>query len=695
MKLHKVKNGYRHPPGATFDSQGTNFSVFSRQATGAELLLYEGPESLEPYQTITLDPETNKTFVFWHVYVVGLKTGTCYTWRMSGPDDTEVSGCRFNPDKELLDPWSHAVVDNMWDRKLACLPGPSRGKTMRSMVTATDAYDWEGDKLLHHSPEEIIIYELHVGGFTRHESSGVRHPGTYSALIEKIPYLKELGINAVELLPVMAFDEQDVPDGPWQRGLKNFWGYSTHSFFCPHPGYCISPLQGTHLQEFRDMVKALHKAGIALILDVVFNHTAEGGIDGPLMNFKGFANGGFYHLDQKDRRRYRDYTGCGNTVNCNHPVVARYIVECLEFWVREMHVDGFRFDLASVLARGQDGESDYYAPVVWSIEFSRTLARTGLIAEAWDAGGLYQVGGFPGFRWAEWNGRYRDAIRQFIAGDISMTGEVATRLCGSSDLYEPSHRLPINSINFITCHDGFTLWDMVSYNEKHNELNGEDNRDGCDHNLSWNCGIEGETDDRPILSLRKKQAKNFMTTLLLSHGVPMILAGDEVLRSQKGNNNCYCQDNDLGWFDWNLVEQNRDMFDFVKALIAFRKRHPCLMRRRFVTGQKSKGMKLPDITWHGSKIGEPPWHAPHGEVLACTMAGSAQEEDLHIIFNMTDKMQVCEIPQTSLKSSWYRAIDTAAPPALDIMAKRKQEKANGKNCQVQPRSIVVLESRDA
>ena len=519
-----------------------------------------GVTSGEPFQVVKLDPEVHCTFFTWHVYVEGLTPGTCYNWRIDGPgDDTAHTGFRFDAHKALVDPWVRAVCDRRWDRRRAEQPGANHDTAIRGIVV-DETYDWEDDRPLQRPAEQLIIYELHVGGFTRHASSGVARPGTFAGLAEKIPYLQELGITHVELMPIMAFDAQDVPPGVAALGLKNYWGYSTHSFFAPHPGYCASDRAADQLNGFRDLVKALHRAGIGVILDVVFNHTAEGGAGGPLINFKGFGNEMFYHLDPNDRSRYLDYTGCGNSVNANHPLVARFITECLEYWVREMHVDGFRFDLASALARGEDGKPQYHAPVLWSIEFSDPLAHTRLIAEAWDAGGLYQVGDFPGFRWLEWNGRYRDVLRRFVRGDPGLISELATRLAGSSDLYRAGGRLPVNSINFITSHDGFTLYDQVSYNEKHNHGNGEGNRDGHHDNLSWNCGHEGDTDAAEILALRRRQTRNFVAILLLSHGVPMLLAGDEVLRSQQGNNNAWCQDNELGWFDWTLVETNRDMY---------------------------------------------------------------------------------------------------------------------------------------
>lgn len=687
-----TRPGMRYPLGASWRSEGTNFSVFSRHATSVQLLLYERSDSAKPFQTVELDPSANRTFFFWHVYVVGLPLGTHYTWKVDGPADTAGSGFRFDRRRELLDPWARAVTNCLWNRQEARLADAQSWPAMRAMIIE-DGYDWEGDRPIEHPSEQTIIYEMHVGGFTKHPSAGVRHPGTFAAVIEKIPYLKSLGITDVELLPVMAFDEQDVPAGASSLGLKNFWGYSTHSFFCPHPGYCVTPENGTHLSEFRNMVKALHRAGIGIILDVVFNHTAEGDETGPTINFKGFGNETFYHLEPWDKRVYRDFTGCGNTVNCNHPVVAAFILESLEFWVREMHVDGFRFDLASALARGEDGHPLYHAPVLWSIEFSDTLARSKVIAEAWDAAGLYQVGAFPGFRWAEWNGRYRDVIRRFVKGDGGLIGEVATRLCGSSDLYRNDGRLPSNSINFITCHDGFTLLDMVSYNEKHNEANGEENRDGTNNNLSWNCGIEGETTDVRIVNLRKRQMKNFFAILLLSQGVPMIFAGDELMRSQRGNNNVYCQDNELGWIDWTLTETNSDMLRFARGMIAFRKRHRSLMRNRFLTGKKQPKRGMADVQWHGIDLDRPAWEDSEARYLGFTLAGMTEDEEhIHAMMNMSKDAAFVELPQVA-GQAWYRAIDTYEQSPNDLLEPSSQTLVRGPKYLVRPRSVVVFESR--
>ena len=688
---YQTRPGRRYPFGATKDSGGANFSVFSRHATGAQLLLFEAADSPSPFQVITLDPEVNRTFFSWHVYVLDLPAGTFYGWRIDGPYGPH-RGMRFDKHKVLLDPGVKAVSQRLWDRDRAIRPGDNGCCSMRGILVDEEPYDWEGDLPLSHPLESSVIYELHVGGFTRHATSGVDRRGTFAGLIEKIPYLKALGVTDVELMPVMAFDEQDVPASTAALGLRNYWGYSTHSFMVPHPGYCVAPERGTQSNEFRDMVKAFHRAGIGVILDVVFNHTAEAGADGPTINFKGLGNAGFYHLDPDDRSRYRDFTGCGNTVNCSHPLICKFLVECLEYWVREMHVDGFRFDLASVLARDQNGEPMYYAPLPWNIEFSDTLAHTILIAEAWDAGGLYQVGDFPGFRWAEWNGRYRDVVRRFVRGDPGLVGEVATRLGGSSDLYEANGRLPINSINFITCHDGFTLNDLLSYNEKHNAANGQDNLDGSDENFSCNHGVEGQTRDPQILALRRRQAKNCVAVLLLSQGVPMLLAGDEVLRTQRGNNNCYCQDNELSWFDWRLTGQNRDMLRFVREMIAFRKRHPCLMRKRFLTGKPGVENALPDITWHGTELGEPLWDDPTARILGFTLSGAKEgEEDVHVIFNMSEHAVAFRLPRLAGRT-WCRTVDTWQESPDDICEPSRRTPIGGSGYLVRSHSVAVFET---
>ena len=684
------KPGVRYPSGAKPNSNGVNFSIFSRHATAVELLLFTRSDSTEPFQIVTLDPSINRTFYYWHIYVEGLPVGTWYAWRMDGPNDTSQSGLRFDRDKVLLDPWARVVDHQLWGRQAATQPGDNCRSSMRAMV-ADNSYDWEEDEPLSLPVENAIIYELPVGGFTRHATAGVDSPGTFSGLIEKIPYLLDLGITHVELMPIMAFDEQDVPRSTRDLGLKNYWGYSTHGFFSPHPGYCVSPAEGTQAQEFRDLVKALHRVGIGVILDVVFNHTAEGGADGPIINFKGMANDVFYHLDPVDKSLYRDYTGCGNTVNCNHPIAAMFIIGCLEYWVQEMHVDGFRFDLASALARDENGEPLHNPPVLWGIELSDQLAATRLIAEAWDAAGLYQVGTFPGYRWAEWNGRYRDSLRRCLRGEKGLIGELATRLSGSSDLYQSQGRLPINSINFITCHDGFTLYDLFSYKKKRNWANGEDNRDGSDHNLSCNCGSEGETTDPAVHTARLRNAKNAMALLLLSQGVPMILAGDEVLRTQKGNNNVYCHDNELSWFDWNLTGKNRDMLRFVRLMIALRRRHPSLMRRRFLSGARAGENASADISWHGARLHDTAWHDPDSQILAFTLTAVAEKEaDLHVMINLSRSASEMELPVMQ-SGAWRLTLDTGLPTPEEIVEPEHASCVKAASYLVQPGSVVALE----
>jgi isoamylase len=679
LKTYPTRPGTRFPPGASWTAEGINFSVFSRSANRVDLLLYDAADGAEPSQIIALDPDTNRSNFFWHVFVEGLQAGSHYTWRIDGG-------------KELVDPWARAVTDSVWVRRQATEALDGGHNSIRGVVT-TDGELVPQKSLILPDLEGAVIYELHVGGFTLHPSSGVPHPGKFLGLIDKIPYLKELGITHVELLPVIAFDVQDVPPAVQARELRNYWGYSPHSFYSPHPHYCITPERGTHLKEFRALIEAMHGAGLGVILDVVFNHTAEGGADGPTINFKGLANEVFYLLDPADRRRYRDFSGCGNTINCNHPIVTRFIVNCLEWWVEQMGVDGFRFDLASVFVRGEDGAPLANPPLPWNIQLSRTLARLPLIAEAWDAGGLYHVGAFPGFSWAEWNGRYRDVIRRFLRGDRGMIGEVAGCIAGSSDLYADDGRLPANSINFITCHDGFTLRDLVSYNHKHNEANGEDNRDGTNDNLSWNCGIEGETNDPAVVALRRRQAKNFIAILMISRGVPMLLAGDEIWRTQHGNNNAWCQDNELSWFDWSLVETERDMLEFVRGIIALRRRHPSLVHNAFFTGRPAPGRDIPDITWHGIRLNEPAWHDSTTQFLAFTIAGlTTNEEDLHVILNMAGVAIDGPLPPMPGKN-WYPVVDTSDSATIGIFPPENQHPVFTMVWRVQPHTVAIFEGR--
>ncbi len=575
-----------------------------------ELLLFDRADAPRPSRVIPLDPAKNRTYFYWHVFVPGLQAGQIYGYRVSGPFDPE-KGMRFDPLKVLLDPYGKALVTpDHYNRLTAGLPGDNTATAMKSVVADLGRYDWEGDAPLGHPFSNTIIYELHVRGFTRHPSSGVAADkrGTYAGLMEKIPYLKDLGITAVELLPIFQFDEQDAPPG-----LKNYWGYSPVSFFVPHAGYCASrdPLGG--LDEFRDMVKALHRAGIEVILDVVFNHTAEGGENGPTLCYRGFENKAYYLLEA-DSGRYANYSGCGNTLNPSNSIVRRMIIDSLHYWVNVMHVDGFRFDLASILSRDETGKPQANPPVLWEIESDPHLAGTKLIAEAWDAAGLYQVGSFVGESWVEWNGRFRDDVRRFMRGDRDTVTNVAPRLLASPDIYGYQEKEPAHSVNFITCHDGFTLNDLVSYNVKHNEANGEENRDGIDDNLSWNCGMEGPTDNPDIAGLRNRQVKNFLAVTLLSLGAPMLLMGDEIRRSQQGNNNAYCQD-EISWLDWGLLEKHEDIHRFVKALIAARQYRDDSIHSQEIT--LSQLLREARLQWHGVKLNQPDW-GPDSRSIALT-----------------------------------------------------------------------------
>jgi glycogen operon protein len=565
-------------------------------------------------------------------------------------------------------------------------------------------YDWEGDRPLNRPMSETVIYEMHVRGFTRSPSSGVDHAGTFLGVIDKIPYLKSLGVTAVELMPVFEFDETEASGSNPLTGqpLINYWGYSPIAFFAPHADYCVDPDAGDQVREFRDMVKALHRAGIEVILDVVFNHTGEGNHEGPTISFRGLDNSIYYHLEPYDKQYYTNISGCGNTFKCNHPVVEKFISECLLYWVRHMHVDGFRFDLASILSRGEGGLPLIDPPVLWHIELDDDLADTKIIAEAWDAGGLYQVGYFPGYRWAEWNGRYRDDIRRFVKGDQGLVGTIAARIGGSADLYQDDGELPVNSINFVTAHDGFTLNDLVSYNEKHNEANGEGNRDGTNDNLSWNHGVEGDSDDPAIEALRSRQVRNFLTILMVSQGVPMILMGDESRQTQLGNNNAYCQDNEITWFDWERVAKHEDLVRFTSRLIDLRKRHPNLRRTHYFEGRvNDRG--LPDIGWHGCRLNEPGWGDPSSRVLAFTLAGFpgtghgqglAEDTDIHVMLNMEWQTLDFDVPDVPGRV-WHTAIDTGAAPPADAADHGKEPKFEGRTCRVGDRSIIVLVSRPA
>jgi isoamylase len=660
--VHKLvlEPGRRVPLGAAAAPGGVNFAVYSRHATRLWLRLYRDERAAEPIIEFELDPRRHRTYDFWHAFVAGAEAGWYYTWRAAGRSEP-AAGLRFDAQRELLDPWARLISDATWQREESMAGSLEPG--IRGRIAPLDDYDWEGDTPLDRPHADSVIYELHVRGFTRHASSAVQAPGTFLGLIDKIPYLQSLGVTDVELMPVFAFDRQEVPAAGAALGLTNYWGYSPVAFFAPHPHYAAGD---DARREFRDLVKALHAAGIGVILDVVLNHTAEGDVAGPTISFKGLMGEIFYLLDPEDPSRYLDFTGCGNTVNANHPLVAQFLLECLTYWVREMHVDGFRLDLASALARGEDGRPLAYPPVLASMEFAEALAGTQLIAEAWDAAGLYQVGSFPGFRWAEWNGRYRDVVRRFLRGEPGHLGEVATRIAGSSDMYAPANKTPQNSINFVTCHDGFTLYDLVSYDGKHNELNAEGNRDGRDDNYSWNSGVEGPTDDPDVQRLRTQRARNFMAVLLLSQGVPMFAAGDEVLRSQRGNNNAYCQDNDLSWLDWSFTPAARAMLRFTRELIALRKRHPSLQRTRFLDGALDD--QPAEIHWYGENLSGPNWHDAEARVLCFTLAGVVPGEPvLHVMINMAPTVRLLPLPEVA-SHAWRRIVDTTLAAPDDIVS---------------------------
>ena len=677
------KHGKSFPLGATLVPDGANFSVFAKHSTGAQLLLFDGADASKPSRVIDLDARTNRTYHYWHVFVPGITAGQIYAYRVAGPFDPE-RGLRFDPTKVLLDPYGKCIARPAGrSREAARRPGDNVALALRSVVVDPSSYDWEGDAPLGRPLAKTIIYEMHVGGFTRHPSSGipVAKRGTYAGLIDKIPYLRDLGISAVELLPVFAFDEQDAPPG-----LANYWGYQPLSFFAPHQGYSSRPDALGALDEFRDMVKALHRAGIEVILDVVYNHTTEGNADGPTICFRGLANENYYILTA-DKSRYADYTGCGNTLNANEPIVRRLILDSLRYWVSEMHVDGFRFDLASILSRDPEGRPMASPPILWDIESDPILANVKLIAEAWDAAGLYQVGSFVGDSWKEWNGRFRDDVRAFLKGDNGTVHAMAFRLTGSPDIYQREEREAEESINFVTCHDGFTLNDLVSFNGKHNEPNGEGNRDGNDYNVSWNCGVEGPTADPEVERLRNRQVKNFLTLTLLATGTPMLLMGDEVRRTQGGNNNAFCQNNEISWFDWNLVAKHANIHRFVKEFTALLMNRTLPVERLDMT--LTELLRRQPIQWHGVKLNSPDW-SYDSHTLAATVPLLGYRMVLHLIVNAYWEGLEFEIPPLEAGAAWRRCIDTYLDAPDDICSWTRAPRLQGLTYRVQPRSLVVL-----
>lgn len=679
-----VLPGQSFPLGATVYPWGVNFSVFSKNCKTVEILLFDDADADRPARVIPLDPQINRTFYYWHAFVSNIKHGQIYGYRVDG-DFNPAEALRFDGEKVLLDPYTRAVaVGKNYDRAAASRPGDNAAYAMKSVVVNPRDYEWDGDMQLHHTYAESVIYEMHVGGFTKHPNSGLPAElrGTYAGVIEKIPYLKALGITAVELLPVQQFDPQNAPPE-----LSNYWGYSSVAFFAPHHGYSSAPEQPLGaINEFRDMVKALHRAGIEVILDVVFNHTAEGDHKGPTLSFRGLENRAYY-IPAPDPARYANFSGCGNTFNTNQSIVRRLIIDCLHYWFAVMHVDGFRFDLASVLARDEWGKPLKSPPILWEIESDPILAGSKIIAEAWDAGGLYQVGNFIGHRWAEWNGQYRDNVRQFIKSDPHTVKNLAARIVGSPDIYSPRNEESYRSINFITCHDGFTLNDMVSFNNKHNALNQESNRDGADANYSWNCGLEGPTTELQIIALRKKQIKNALTVLFFSQGTPMLLMGDEVQRTQLGNNNAYCQDNDISWFDWKQLKNNADMLRFTRKLINYTQTLDILREEDFLV-EDGRG-KVPCITWHGVDLCAPDW-SENSHTLAFELHHQKNHEHLYLGFNAYWRARDFNIPPLPKGQYWYRLIDTQQAAPQDFCDLETAPRVPHTSYRLAARSAVVL-----
>jgi glycogen operon protein len=691
---YQLRYGHPLPFGVSLVPGGINFSIYSGHATECTLVLFEKGSS-EPFIEIPFPSEFRIGHV-WAMIVYDLdETLLEYGYRFGGPYDKKL-GHRFDPSYILLDPFARAIGGrDVWMQKTnhgGIFP-------LRAQV-CDEVFDWGHDRPLRVPAADLVIYEMHVRGFTRHDSSGVKNPGTFDGIREKIPYLKSIGVNCIELMPIFEFDEcENTRTNPTTgETLCNYWGYSTVGFNAPKAGYAASGAQGGQADEFKQLVKDLHAAEIQVVLDVVFNHTAEGGEDGPTLSFRGIDNQTFYMLLPDGS--YANYTGCGNTVNCNHPVVRTFIRNALAYWAAEFHVDGFRFDLASVMARDSDGTPLADPPLIEELAHAPILANCHLIAEAWDAGGLYQVGHFPDYgRWLEWNGKYRDAARRFLKGDAGVVGEIVQRILGSPDLYQAAGRKPTASVNFITCHDGFTLRDLYSYNEKHNLENGEANRDGSDWNASWNCGVEGETTDPEVLALRQRLQKNALALLFLSQGVPMITMGDECNRTQRGNNNAYCHDEPWNWFDWALTEKNTGLLRFYRELAAFRVAQPALRRTEFLTGLDCVTSGYPDISWHGVKAWKPDW-TPGSRTLAFMLCGrhsssvGGPPDFIYAAFNMHYEPLTFELPVLPKKLQWLRVIDTSLPEPDDIASPGKEPRLTSQTSITIPeRTVIVLVGR--
>jgi len=687
--------------GAHQQGDGVNFVLFSRHATGVRLEFYQNSDDSSPSRIIDFDPVRHRTGDVWHVWVRGIPAGQLYGYRVEGPYQPE-QGHRFNPHKLLLDPYARAIagVEN-WDFLAARGYDSSSSLTDSSISMVDDAgstpkciftndhFDWETDSPPKHSASDTVVYETHVRGFTIHPSSGVAHPGTFAGLTEKILYLLDLGITAIELMPVLEFNENESNRRNPVTGekLKNYWGYDPVAFFAPKQSYRFGAAHVQQIQEFREMVKAFHRSGIEVILDIVLNHTAEGDELGPTISLRGIENSIFYMLQENGRRYYKDFTGVGNTLNANHPVVREFVRNVLRYWVMHMHVDGFRFDLASVLGRDEHGNILRNAPLLEDIAEDPILRDVKIIAEAWDAGGAYQVGSFSTTRWTEWNGRFRDDVRRFWVGDAGMIGLFASRICGSQDLYQSSGKGPASSLNFITCHDGFTLSDLVSYKQKHNDENGEFNHDGTDANYSDNCGVEGPSDDPDVERMRNRLIKNFLLTMFISRGVPMLLGGDEFRRTQRGNNNAYCQDNEVSWFDWSLLEKHKEIQRFTRGMIAFRRAHSVLRRETFYTDA--------DIKWFAPNGATPDWADQRLKCFACLIPGQT-EPDLFLLFNADTKPVDFSIPPLSAGKIWRLAVDTSRTAPDDLFDPGKEPSMQGQvDFRLEGRSSAILLTDDS
>lgn len=690
--MYTVKDGKPLPFGSEPNIHGTNFSLFSRNGTGVTLCIFDKSTDSEPVFSYRLDPKLNRTGDIWHCFLEGAKPGTLYLYKIDGLYLPE-KGFRFNEHKALIDPYAKALSgDYIWkiqnafsyntqsqDKDLSFDSEDTAHLIPKCIVIDDDSFNWENDRPLNYPLRFSVLYETHIIGLSK--LAKVEHPGTYLGVIEMIPYLKKLGITSLEFLPIQEFDQLENTRKNPKTGtqLENYWGYSTLAFFAPKSSYASSSCIGEQVTEFKHMVKELHKNGIEVILDIVFNHTAEGNELGPTISFRGIDNQIYYMLDD-DKRYYKNYSGCGNTLNCNHPVMRTLILDCLRYWVIDMHIDGFRFDLGSILGRDQNGRLMENPPILERIAEDPILRNTKIIAEAWDAGGAYQVGWFPGGRWAEWNDRYRDDIRKFWRGDDFSIQGLATRLSGSSDLYLRDGRKPFHSINFITSHDGFTINDLVSFNGKHNDQNGENNNDGNDSNFSFNYGFEGSVVNPNIERTRNKQIKNFFATLLLSLGTPMLLGGDEIRRTQKGNNNAYCQNNELSWYNWNNLNTHKDMFRFVSMLIQFRLKHPAFLRPEFYTGKDHSYNAIPDITWFDNKGDIPDW-SKNLKLIAVRINGckadswaDRDDNDFYMIFNANTEFVQFTIPDALGGKKWYRVVDTSKNEPDDFLEQGYEEK---------------------